>query len=271
MTARAIWKGVLSLGSEEVAVKLYSAVEEHGVHFRLLESSRIHTPVHQQLVDPTDGTVVPYDQVRRGFAVDGGFVVLQKDELAALTPKPSRTIALSRFVSPKQLGPEWLVRPYYLGPDGNNEAYFALAQALAAEDKEAMAHWAMRGQEYHGVLRAVGGYLLLITLRHADEVIAPSELPKPAGRAHTDKELKLAEQLIAAYEGEFDPDEYKDEYRQRVLEFVEQKAKGKKPHLKPATRKHEQPDLSGALEKSLLGLKKAGAKKAPARKEKHVA
>lgn len=275
MTARAIWKGVLSLGSEELAVKLYSAVEEQGVHFRLLQSERIHTPVHQQLVDPSDDTVVPYADVRRGFAVDGGFVVLQKEELAALTPKPSREITLSHFVPTQKLGAEWLVRPYYLSPDGDSEAYFALAQALAEDDKEGIAHWVMRGQEYNGVLRAVDGYLLLITLRHAEEIIAPSELPRPAGREHSDKELKMAEQLVSAYEDSFDPEQYKDEYRQRVQDFVEAKAKGKQPRLKQPKVKHEQHDLSSALEKSLQGIKKASAKKAPtkapARKEKHVA
>jgi DNA end-binding protein Ku len=271
MAARAIWKGVLELGSHKVAVKLYSAVEEHGVHFRLLESEKKHVPVHQQLVDPNTDEVVPYADVQRGYALDHGFVILHKGELEQLAPEPSREIAISQFVATQKLGPEWLIRPYYLGPDGDDESYFALAEALAEEDKEGIAHWVMRGQEYSGVLRSLDGYLALITLRHADEIIEESMLPRPQGRAHSDKELKMAEQLIAAYEDAFDPSQYKDEYRERVLEFVEAKAQGKRPRLKKPVVKHEEADLTSALAKSLAGLKKTSASKAAPRKEKHVA
>lgn len=262
MGARAIWKGVLKLSGLELPVKLYSAVQDRGVHFRLLES-RKQAPVHQQLVDPSSEQVVQYSEVQRGFAIDGGFVVLKKDELDSLLPEPSRDIAVSRFVSTQKLGPEWLVRPYYLGPDGDPESYFALADALAAEDKEAIVHWVMRNHEYTGALRAVDGYLMLFTLRHANEVIAARDLPKPEGRAHSEKELKMAEQLIEAFADAFDPTQFRDEYRERVLAFVEQKAKGKKPRLKkPVEKKHED-NLAAALAKSIAGAKKA--------KERHVA
>ncbi|MDB4972615.1 MAG: ykoV 2 [Myxococcaceae bacterium] len=273
MPARAIWKGVLELGSHKVPVKLYSAVQERGVHFRLLQE-RTQVPVRQQLVDPSSDEVVPYPEVRKGYAVDQSFVVLSKEELESLAPEPNREIAVSHFLPTQKLGPEWHVRPYYLGPDGDEEAYFALAQALAAEGREGVAHWVMRGQEYDGALREVDGYLMLITLRHADEIIKQTELPRPEGRAHSDKELTMAEQLIAAYEDVFDPSQYKDEYRDRVLAFVEAKAKGKKPRLKHPVVKHEERDLSSALAKSLAGLKKAGPSGHSGRragKEKHVA
>lgn len=280
MAARAIWKGVLHVGSHKVPVKLYSAVEEHGVHFRLLhERSRV--PVRQQLVDPTNDEVVPYAEVQRGFAIPEGFVILKKEELDELAPEASRDVEIERFVPTQKLGPEWHVRPYYLGPDGDDEAYFALAQALAESDKEGLAHWVMRGHEYTGALRASDGYLMLITLRHADEVIRRDELPKPQGRAHSDKELQMAEQLISAYEDAFDPEQYKDEYRERVLSFVEAKAKGKKPRLQKPVTKSEETKLSDALEKSLAGLKKSredkpapkksAARKASPKKERHVA
>lgn len=255
MAARAIWKGVLHVGSQRVPVKLYSAVEDRTVHFRLL-SGRKHVPVKQQLVDPSNDEVVAYQDVQRGFASGEGFVVLKKDELDSLVPEASRDIAVAHFVSTQRLGAEWFVRPYYLGPDGDDASYFALADALAAEDKEGIAHWTMRNHAYTGVLREQGGYLMLVTLRHADEVIARDELPRPEGRAHTDKELKMAEQLIGAYEDAFDPNEYKDEYRERVLQFVEQKAKGKRPRLERVVEKRHEPSLTDALTKSLAGLKK---------------
>jgi DNA end-binding protein Ku len=277
MAARAIWKGVLHVGSHRVPVKLYSAVEEHGVHFRLLHE-RSRQPVRQQLVDPSNDEIVPYAEVQRGFAVPEGFVILKKEELEELAPEASRDVQIERFVPTQKLGPEWRIRPYYLGPDGDDDSYFALAQALQESDKEGLAHWVMRGHEYSGALRASDGYLMLITLRHADEVIKRDELPKPAGRAHSEKELKMAEQLIGAYEDAFDPEQYHDEYRERVLSFVEAKGKGKQPRLKKPVTKREESQLSDALEKSLAGLRKAGgAKKKPAahkaspKKERHVA
>jgi DNA end-binding protein Ku len=260
MAARAMWKGTLRVGSQRLPVKLYAALIERGVHFRLLER-RTGKPVQQQLLDPSTEEPVAFEEVTRGFAVRRGFVRLTPDELDTLTPKPSRDIAVSGFVSTQKLSPEWLLRPYYLGPDGDESGYFALAEALADADKEGIAHWVMRNHEYSGVLCAENGYLMLITLRHADEVIAKKDLPEPKGRAHTDRELKMAEQLIAAYEDAWDAQAFHDDYRERVLAFVAQKAKGKKPRLKRPVVKRER-DLSDALEKSLAGLR---------RKERHVA
>lgn len=255
MGARAIWKGVLHIGSHKVPVKLYSAVEDRGVHFRLLDR-RGDSPVQQQLVDASSDTVVPYGEVQRGYKVEEGYVVLSKEELDKLAPEPSRDISISRFVQPERLSAEWYVRPYYLGPDGDEESYFALAKALAEEGREGIAHWVMRGKEYTGVLREHDGYLLLITLRHAEEVIARKDLPRPQGRAHSDKELKMAEQLIEAFADAFDPQQYKDDYRERVLAFVEAKAKGKKPRLKKPVEKRRPDNLADALAKSIAGLKK---------------
>lgn len=261
MAARAMWKGTLHVGTQRLPVKLYSALVERGVHFRLLER-RTGKPVQQQLVDPSTGDPVAFADVTRGFAVRQGFIRLQSDELDALTPEPSRDISVSGFVSTQKLSPEWLIRPYYLGPDGDEVGYFALATALAEADKEGIAHWVMRNHEYSGVLSAEDGYLILITLRHADEVIAKKDLPEPKGRAHTDREVKMAEQLISAYEDAWDAEVLHDDYRERVLAFVEKKAKGKKPRLKRPVVKREEHDLSSALEKSLAGLR---------RKERHVA
>lgn len=261
MPARAMWKGVLRVGTQRVPVKLFSALVERGIHFRLLER-RTKKPVKQQLIDPSTDEVVAFDAVTRGFAVPEGYVRLTAEELDGLAPKPSRDVTVSGFVPETKLSPEWLIRPYYLGPDGDTEAYFALARALEETGRQGIAHWVMRNHDYTGVLCARDGYLMLITLRHADEVIDKKDLPEPKGRAHTERELEMAEQLLAAYEDAFDPNAFEDEYRERVLAFVAQKAKGKKPRLKKPAVKRGAEDLSVALEKSLSGLR---------RKERHVA
>lgn len=256
MAARAIWKGVIQFGAIEVPVKLYSAVEDRTIHFKLLEA-KAKVPVEQRMIHPVTEEAIAYSEARRGFALDdGGYVMLSAEDLDSVKPKPSRDIVISRFVKPSLVHGAYYVRPYYLGPDGQEEAYFALQQALAEEGTEGIAHWVMRNTEYNGVLRADGDYLTLVTLRHAEEVISAEDLPKPSGRAHSDKELKMAEQLIATFEDEFDPSLYKDDYRERVLAFIEAKAQGKRIRLKKPAEKSTEQSLANALSASLKHVKK---------------
>ncbi len=256
MAARAIWKGVIRFGSIEAPVKLYSAVEDRSVHFRLLQEGASE-PVEQRMVNPVTDEPVPHADARKGFAIDGGsYVMLTDEELESVRPKPSRDITISRFVKPSAVNTAFYLRPYDLGPDGDEQAYFTLQRALAEEGTEGIAHWVMRNTEYTGVLRAEGDYLTLITLRHAGEVIAASDLPKPAGRAPNDKEVKMAEQLIASFDDEFDPGQYKDEYRERVMEFIAAKAQGKRIKLKKPVEKVSEHSLVDALAASLKQSRK---------------
>lgn len=139
-----------------------------------------------------------------------------------------------------------------MGPDNDFESYFAFAKACEEHKLEGLARWNMRKKRYIGALRAESGYLKIITLRYPEEVVDASELPRPSGRPFEKQEMRMAEQLVSALEGDFNPEEYRDEYRQRVMEFLEKKAKGgtvkfrkveeKKPKVVP---------LSDLLEKSL--------------------
>ncbi|MBW3539361.1 MAG: Ku protein, partial [Planctomycetes bacterium] len=189
MAARAIWKGVITFDDVRLPVKLYSAVQDRNIHFHLLHDQDM-VRVRQRMVNPeTDETVSPTD-AQRGYEVERGvFVVLHKDELEKLVPEDSRDIEITRFVDPSEINHQWYVRPYYLGPDGDDDAdYFALAQALSRQQKEGVARWVMRKKAYVGALRAEGDYLMLIALRHAGEIISASELEPPAGRKLDAKE-----------------------------------------------------------------------------------
>src|SRR5205823_6326618 len=186
----------------------------------------------------------------------GTFVILDKEELAQLEPEASREIEVTQFVPPSQIPPEYFDRPYYLGPDGDQAAYFALAAALQKKNREGVARWVMRKQSYVGAVRAVDDYLMLFTLRKAEEVLSAQDLPKPSGRAPDKKELAMATQLVELLKGEFDPKEYKDEYRERVMDFVEKKAKGHKPKLHLVKAKKKTTSLDKVLSKSIEALKK---------------
>jgi DNA end-binding protein Ku len=256
MAARAIWKGKLKLGSITIPVSLYSAVTDKTTHFHILED-RTQSRVKQHMVNPETNKEVPNGEIQKGYQIEPGtFVILTDEELEKLQPEPSRDIEITRFVPPEHVSSQWYDRPYYVGPDGDENNYFALVDALANKNKEGIARWVMRGKEYVGALRSQDSYLMLVTLRHPEEVISALDLPKPSGRALDKKEIGMARQLVELLEGEFDPAELSDEYRERVLEFIEQKAKGKKPRLHAVQSKRGSSSLDKALSRSIATLKK---------------
>jgi DNA end-binding protein Ku len=261
MAARSIWKAHIRFGAVDVPVKLYSAVQDRTVHFRLLDVKR-HEPVRQHMVNPDTGKVVESGDIRRAYQTDeGDLVILDAEELEELNPKPSRDIEITRFVPPEQITHQWYDRPYYLGPDEDDEAYFALAAALRKREVEGVARWTMRNKEYVGALLAEGDYLMLITLRRAGEVVPASALPAPTGRALDDREVAMARQLIAAMEEPFDIAAYHDEYRERVVELMEARAAGKVVKFPRAQVRKTDVDLADVLEASLAATGNGKEKK----------
>jgi len=256
MAARAIWKGNLKLGTTKVPVKLYSAVEDRTVRFHVLDD-RAKKRVKQHMIDPDSGEEVAKEEIRKGYEIEPGtYVILTEEDLEKLTPPPSRDIEIVEFVPQAKISQQWYERPYYAGPDGDVKEYFALVEALQNKESEGIAHWVMRNKYYAGALRAVDDYLYLFTLRDAKEVILADDLTKPSGAAPTQKELAMAKQLVEILQGEFDPKEYKDEYRERVTEFIEQKARGRAPKLKAVKAKPKTAALDTVLAKSIESLRK---------------
>jgi len=256
MAARAIWKGVLRIGSAKIPVKLYSGVVDRTVHFNILDQKHLMR-VKQHMVSPDTDEEVANAEIQKGYEIEPGrFVILTEEELESLDPEPSREIEIREFVPPEAISSQWYERPYYLAPDGDEKAYFALAEALKNRNREGIAHWVMRNKTYVGALRSEGDYLLLFTLRNAEEVISAGDLPKPAGRAPTQKELNMAKQLVGLLEDEFRAEDYKDEYRQRVMDFIKRKARGKAPRLRAVKSKRKAGALDSVLEKSLQALRK---------------
>lgn len=260
MGARAIWKAHIKFGAVDVPVKLYSAVQDRAVHFRLLDAKR-HEPVKQHMVDPDTGTIVDSSDIRRAYETEEGeLVMLDEEELAGVLPEPSRDIQITRFVPPEEITHQWYDRPYYLGPDEQDEAYFALARALGKRGLEGVAHWTMRNKEYAGALRAEGDYLMLITLRNAGEVVPASALPAPTGRELDAREVAMARQLVKAMEDPFDITQYHDEYRERVVELMQAKAAGKVVKFPRAAIRKTDVSLADVLEQSLAATGSTGSK-----------
>jgi DNA end-binding protein Ku len=256
MTARAIWKGELKIGSTKIPVKLYSGVVDRTVHFNILDDKHLMR-VKQHMVSPDTNEEVSTGDIQKGYEIEPGrFVLVTEEELEDLEPKPSREIEIKEFVPPEAISPQWFERPYYLEPDGDQRSYFALAEALNNRNREGIAHWVMRNKAYVGALRSESDYLLLVTLRNAEEVISARDLPKPAGRAPTQKELNMAKQLVELLADEFRAEDYKDEYRERVMKFIKQKSRGKAPRLRAVKSRPKTGALDSVLAKSLQSLRK---------------
>jgi DNA end-binding protein Ku len=265
MAARAIWKGSIDLGRAELPVKLYTGVEDRTVHFHLLEK-RTHARVKQHMVNPSTSKEVRNDEIRKGYEIEPDtFVLVEEGDLKKIEPQPSTTIELTSFLPDGHIGHQYYDRPYYLRSGWRYENVLALAEALARKEREGLAHCTMRKKEYVGALRSSGGYLLLITLRHSEEVLTAREIGSPPGKAPDPREVKIAEQLVAVLEGEFRAEDYSDEYRNRVLKHIDAKAKGRKPKLEALPK--PSPEPKSLMDAPAASLKSTGGK----RKEKAVA
>lgn len=253
--ARAIWKGQLQLGSQQVGVKLYSAVEDRTVRFHLLHA-KDRAPVEQHIVRKDTGKDVDKDDMRKAFAVSrNAAVILQPEDLEKLVPPESRDIQLCRFVPPAVLGDQWFDRPYYLGPDDDESSYFALAEALERKQVIGIARWVMRKKRYLGALSALDGYLTMATLRRADQVLSFSGVEPAKAAAPQAHELKLAEQLVSSIEADFDPELWQNEYRQRLCKLIEAKARGEKLEPVRPKKKAAQGSLADSLKASIAAAK----------------
>jgi DNA end-binding protein Ku len=252
MAVRAIWKGVIRFEDVKVPVKLYASVEDRTTHFRLLHR-KDRVPVRQAMINPETEEVVPYEKVRRAFVTDKGDLVLLKDEeLETIEPRSSRTIHILQLLPPRAIDHRWYVRPYFLGPDeGGADMYAAFVNALEKEGREALSRWVMRKKEYFGSLRLVAGYPMMTVLRHSHQVASTEELQLPEGPKLASKEIEMARSLMEMLTADFNPADYRDEYRARVREMIAVKASGGKIRKIPQPKRLKTDDLQSALEASL--------------------
>jgi DNA end-binding protein Ku len=252
-----MWKGVIAFEEVRLPVKLYAAAQDEDVHFRLLHADDVE-PVEQRMLHPETHEVVSGEEIRKGVEIEpGSFAVLDDEALDAARPRPSRSIEVLYFVPNDAIARPFFRRPYYLGPDGDvQQEYFALASALAQEQRSGIARWTMRGKSYVGALRSLDGYLALLGMRYAGEVISSSRLEGPSGKDVSQRELEMAEQLVAMLAGDFRPGDFRSSYRERVRELIEAKARGQEVEVRRIESKRTTGDVAAALEKSLQRAKK---------------
>ena len=281
MAARAIGTSTIAFGLVSLPVKIYSASESSGkVSFNMIWKER-GVRVRQQYIDPADGTVVPKDEIVKGyeFAKDQ-YVLFTKEELEVVEAPKSDEIEIVSFVPAETVPRLFFNKAYYLGPDkGGARAYRLLGAALRETDRVAIAKHATRGKQYIVMIRPHEEGLLMEQLYYADEIRAFDEVPLEDGEVN-DAELKLAIQLIDQATAEaFDPTQFHDEVREKTLELIQKKIEGEEITAAPAEEsKTKIIDLMAALKASIQeggeerkpatrAGKKAGAEKAAAKKK----
>jgi len=207
------------------------------------------------------------------------YVTITPEELESLDPKATRAIDIEDFVDLDQIDPMYYDHPYYLAPDtGAAKAYRLLVDAMEESGKVAVARVVIRSKENLVAIRPRNGALAMETMLFSDEVISPEDLDElraDGDQKTTDRELAMAQQLIDSLASDFEPEKYRDEYRDRVLDLIERKAQGETIVIEEPTEEPQPvPDLMAALEASIASAKspskakpKAGQKRAPAKKK----
>jgi DNA end-binding protein Ku len=256
--ARSIWTGAISFGLVTVPVKLYSAVSRKTVRFHQLNGPT-GVRIQQKRVDPSTGDDVSYEDIVKGFEIGPDrYVIIEPGELEALDPKKTRTIEIEDFVDLTDIDPILYDHPYYLAPGaGGAKPYRLLLEAMRESGKVAIAKVVIRQKENLVAIRPMEGDVLgMATMIFADEVVDPEridELDSAREVEVNDRELSIAKQLVESLSGEFEPDKYRDTYREEVLALIERKAAGEEIAVQPAKEEEEEPvpDLMAALKASL--------------------
>ncbi|MEU6587808.1 Ku protein [Streptomyces sp. NPDC046881] len=228
--ARAIWTGVITFGLVTVPVGLYTATQDHTVHFHQLQRGTSDR-IRNRRVNERTGEEVDTGDIVKGYELDEGqYIVVEPDELDEIAPGRSQSIDITDFVDLDRIEPVYFDRTYYIAPRGKEytKVYELLRAALAESDKAGIATLVMRNKQYLTALRAEKKVLVLQTLHWADEVRDPAEeLPElPSGRAGRGKQLDMALELVEALSSDWDPSRYRDTYQEKVRELVKAKAEG---------------------------------------------
>ncbi len=273
--ARPVWSGTISFGLVAIPVKLFNAVRRQSVSFNQLDERNL-ARIRYRKVNAETGEEVGDDHIVKGYEISKGrYVVVDPEELEPFMPVATKSIDLEEFVDLADIDPVYFDTAYHLAPDGPPKPYVLLARAMEASGKVAIGRFVMRNKQYTAAIRAEDGRLVMSTLAYADEVLDPADIDELQGLDSVevnDKEVAMAEALVASLESAFEPEKYHDEYREEVMALIQMKADGEEFELpEVASEKPKVVDIMAALEASVAAAKEARsrhpAKKAAAKKK----
>ena len=277
--ARAIWKGSISFGLVNIPIALYPATRREEFKFRLLRESDL-SPVNYKRVAEKDGKEVPWNQIVKGYEYEKGkYVILKDEDFQRVDLEATQTVDIQDFVEQEEIDPIFFYKPYYLEPQkGGDKAYALLRDALKDSGKVGIAKVVIKTREYLAGVKPEDGVLVLELMHFADELADPGKLHLPKKAEVGKREMNMAKSLIDSMSSKWNPEKYKDDYREALMEVIEEKVEAGGKEIEEKPRKAPKPtkviDLVSVLQKSLEQTdpkKKASAKsrrkhKQPARK-----
>src|SRR5437764_2311104 len=228
------WKGSISFGLVYIPISVYPATREEKLSFRQLRKTDL-SPIKYKKVAEADMKEVPGDQIVKGFEYEKGrYIILSDEDFAKVRIESTHSIDITDFVDLEQVDPKFFYKPYFLEPQkGGEKAYALLHKALAGTGKIGIAKVVISNREYLASVKPDGLFLVLDLMHFAAEILTPEELNRPKTDLN-DKELKMANALIESMSSDWEPQKYRDEYRNAVMEMIESKAKNKALPAAPA-------------------------------------
>jgi DNA end-binding protein Ku len=258
---RALWSGSITFGLVNVPVRLYSAIEEHKLGFRLVHR-KDESPIGYQKFCKKEEKPVADDEIVKAFEFKkGDWVFMEDEDFEAAHAEGVRTIDLTDFVPYSDIDPIFFRKTYFVGPqDGAEKVYALLVRAMEDSELAGIAKFVMREQQHLGAIRVRDGVLTLEQLYFADEIRPIDEL-KPSRAKVDKKELDMATELIESFRSEWKPERYEDTYRDALMDVIKAKRKGEEIHHVEEEEVEEPPDLLEALRASLESTKRRSSRR----------
>jgi DNA end-binding protein Ku len=254
--ARAIWKGSISFGLVNIPIALYPATKGEEFKFRLLRAKDL-SPVNYKRVAEKDGKEVPWDEIVKGYEYEKGkYVVLKEEDFQRVDLEATQTVDIQDFVEEDEIDPMFFYKPYYLEPQkGGDKAYVLLRDALSDTKKVGIAKVVIKTRQYLAGVKPEGDVLVLELMHFADELLDASQLHVPKKLEVGKRELDMAKALITSMSARWDPEKYHDDYREALMEVIEEKVESGGKAIEEKPRKAPKPtkviDLVSVLQRSL--------------------
>lgn len=260
-----MWKGSISFGLVNIPIKMFAATEERDVRFRYLHKECM-SPIRYQKICPACNKEIGEEDIVRGFEYEPNkYVVLDENELNSLkTEVNAKNIEILDFVNLSEIDPIYFDKTYYLSPQENGgKAYSLLQKAMLDTGKIAISRITIRNKQSLSCLRVSNGVLVMETIFYPDEVRPVSQIPGlPGNQEINAKELDIATKLIESLTASFEPEKYKDNYREALHDLINKKISGKEIEIPKEMPQKNVIDLMEALQASLKATQKtAGSPK----------
>ncbi len=256
---RTLWKGFLTFGMVTVPVDFLTATESRDLSFRSLHKD-CGTPIQRRWYCPQHGDMVPDEALQKAYPITKTeFIPLSEEELAKLPNDGNRVISIQRFVSLEEIDPIFFEKTYYLAPQKEGRKPFRLLnKALKDRNKVGLGTVVLRDKEHIIAIRPYRDALAISTLYYTDEVRSLEGMDLGESLSVSDQEMNMGRALIDALSGDPDLQQFKDQYREKVLEIVKAKAEGRTFELPPVQQAPSSTmDLAKALEASLKAAQAA--------------